>query len=361
MEPIHRAALRGDVAAIDRLVAEDGRRLHAQIQGANVMVDGRHWVPQGSTALMLAACNGHDGAVARLLALGADVGLKESRGYTAAHRACYGGDHSSVLALLLDAGASINARTSYGWTPLMEAARLGYTRCVALLIDRGGDALDLNAKEEDGWTSLFWAASLGPAHIVQLLLQAGADPTIHDNNGETALDIARQYNGQESIPLLQAALVEPQRSRALFKARVLLDAPYGIDKAFTDAVKNALSRGPLQRAVLAAAPKYLRGRVERGEELPRVKVVERQGSDKEQLAACVKYALGLEGGGGVVFEGQEPTVGMLPEVLVELLEMLVPKWDPARKGRPLGEGYIEEEEEEEEEEGQEEVEAGLLW
>ena len=57
------------------------------------------------------------------------------------------------------------------------------------------------------------------------------------------------------------------------------------------------------------------------------------------MVACLKYALGLEGGGGVVlFEGQEPAVGMLPEVFVELLELLVPKWDPAQKGRPLGEG-----------------------
>ena len=39
-------------------------------------------------------------------------------------------------------------------------------------------------------------------------------------------------------------------------------------------------------------------------------------------------------------------MGMLPEVLVELVELLVPKWDPARKGRMLGEGYIEVEDEE---------------
>ena len=58
----------------------------------------------------------------------------------------------------------------------------------------------------------------------------------------------------------------------------------------------------------------------------------------DKLADCLKYVLGLEGRGGVVFEGQEPTVGMLPEVFVELLEMMVPKWDPAQKGRPLGKG-----------------------
>lgn len=60
-------------------------------------------------------------------------------------------------------------------------------------------------------------------------------------------------------------------------------------------------------------------------------------------------ALGLEGGGIVLAEGQEPTVGVEPEVFVELLELLVPKRDPARKGRPLVEGYIEVEGEDEDE------------
>ena len=39
MEPIHQAALDGDVAAMDRLVAEDGRRLNAQVQGDDEWID----------------------------------------------------------------------------------------------------------------------------------------------------------------------------------------------------------------------------------------------------------------------------------------------------------------------------------
>ena len=88
------------------------------------------------------------------------------------------------------------------------------------------------------------------------------------------------------------------------------------------------------------------------QELPRVSLQQHDDDDdddeQEKLAACVKYSLGLEGGGIVLADRQEPTVGMRPKVLVELLELLVPTWDPARKGRPLGEGCIEVEEEEEE-------------
>lgn len=48
--------------------------------------------------------------------------------------------------------------------------------------------------------------------------------------------------------------------------------------------------------------------------------------ESEEIVACVKYALGLEDGGGVVLEGQEPAVGMVKELFVELCEMMVPKW-----------------------------------
>lgn len=78
-----------------------------------------------------------------------------------------------------------------------------------------------------------------------------------------------------------------------------------------------------------------------------MEVIEKQ---NDELIACIKYALGLEGGGSVVVEGVEPGVGMVKEVFVELLEYLVPKWDPARKGLPLGEGYFEEDESDDEEE-----------
>ena len=54
-----------------------------------------------------------------------------------------------------------------------------------------------------------------------------------------------------------------------------------------------------------------------------------EGQEDEERVACVNYALGIEGGGGVVLEGQEPAVGMLPEVFVELCELMVPKWDRA--------------------------------
>jgi hypothetical protein len=60
--------------------------------------------------------------------------------------------------------------------------------------------------------------------------------------------------------------------------------------------------------------------------LPAV-TVQGEGQQSEELVVCVKYALGLEGGGRVHDGEGPPPQGMLKEVLIELCEMLVPKWD----------------------------------
>ncbi len=80
---------------------------------------------------------------------------------------------------------------------------------------------------------------------------------------------------------------------------------------------------------MAATPTYLKGRVAWAQELPRVELVEGEKEDEEKRLSCLKYALGLEGSGGV-HEGEgPPPQGMVKEVFVELCELLAPKW--ARK------------------------------
>ena len=71
-----------------------------------------------------------------------------------------------------------------------------------------------------------------------------------------------------------------------------------------------------------------------GRELPAVVVVavdeDSNDNEEEELLGCLKYALGLEGGGGVHEEGQGPLPqGMVNDVFIELCELLVPAWDRA--------------------------------
>ena len=82
MEPIHQAAWDGDVAAIDGLVEEDDKRLNAR-NLVELGIRGRDF--RECTPLMLAAYRGQDAVVARLLALGAEVGLQSVLGSLATH------------------------------------------------------------------------------------------------------------------------------------------------------------------------------------------------------------------------------------------------------------------------------------
>ncbi|THD20214.1 putative fetal globin-inducing factor [Fasciola hepatica] len=59
-------------------------------------------------------------------------------GYTALHRAAYGG-HLLVLKRLIQLGANLNSRTEDGWTPLHSAAFWNQLACVQTLVYAGAD------------------------------------------------------------------------------------------------------------------------------------------------------------------------------------------------------------------------------
>ena len=303
-----------------RMVDEDGnsaahlasRFKHASMLAllldAGAPMDARGY--HNHTPIMAAAVEGATVCVTLLLArfgdeAGQQLGMVDDDGNSAAHYACYF-NQPSTLALLLDAGASMTARGNHGRTPLMAAAVHGATDSMTLLLDKGVHGLGLDAKQDGDRTALHLATYHGYHQVVSLLLHAGADPTIYDDVGQTALDDAQARGHQECAALLEAALVEPQRSRLLFKARALLDAAHATHKARTDAQTKGHSAAVQEQEAMAAAPVYLKQRVAQAQVLPRVSIQHDDNSDEElkKLAACLKYALGLEGGGGVCWSGR---------------------------------------------------------
>jgi len=85
---------------------------------------------------------------------------------------------------LIDNGASVNRK---GWTPLHYAASKGHVAMMHVLIDN--DAY-IDAESPNGTTPLMMAAFYGTPNAVKLLLEEGADPTLRNQDGNNALEMA---------------------------------------------------------------------------------------------------------------------------------------------------------------------------
>ena len=108
--------------------------------------------------------------------------------------------------------SDINIRDSScnDMTALMYQARNGTVEAMESLLAHKPPAL-INLKDRYGWTALHWAVSsrYDPAKV-RLLLDYGADKTIRNNDGETALDVARKNNRTECIKVLGSYTPKPR-------------------------------------------------------------------------------------------------------------------------------------------------------
>lgn len=185
----------------------------------------------GRTVLIAAAAHGDLDVVHTLLLRGADLNVKDKRGYTALSHATEAMYEDVVDALLsypdldpnarglnarpallayvwrdnperveklLAHGADVNAPDADGDTALHGAAQTGNTEIMKRLLDKSADP---NAKNKQGGTPLMWAAVYGHEDAAQLLLSRGADASLKDNDGITAAEWAAR-NKRENVVLL---------------------------------------------------------------------------------------------------------------------------------------------------------------
>lgn len=162
LSPIHRAAENGDVTSIKR---ELDSGVSVDLPTLNVA-----HIADGTTPLMLAYNHGQDEVVELLIEKGANIMARDSGGGTALHYPIYRNFDATLL--LLKAGAAIDDQSTNGLTPLMITAMYG------------------------------------PLSQVEVLLAAGADLHLTDNEGNSALDWAKQYDRPKVIELLESALLD---------------------------------------------------------------------------------------------------------------------------------------------------------
>jgi ankyrin repeat protein len=202
-------------------------------------VDPNEPEPDGTTPLMRAV-HGRIPDIARLLIdASADVRKANYYGVTPLYIAARAGD-ARATRMLLAAGADANAALpAAGETVLMTAAKTGNVDVVRALLTGGVEGVslaelgearaaarvaeaagysaqtnpaiatnyaDVNARERwYGRTALMVAAAEGHADVVELLIEAGSDLNLVDEEGSSALSLARSYGNLDVAAKLSAA------------------------------------------------------------------------------------------------------------------------------------------------------------
>ena len=113
---------------------------------------------------------------------------KDEDGYTAIHRAAYNG-HTEVIKKLIQFGANVTAKTNDNWQPLHCASKWDQVDVASLLLQNGAN---VNAQTQGGQTPLHLVSSNRESHQTMelLLTHPNVDPSIKNNLGETAYNIA---------------------------------------------------------------------------------------------------------------------------------------------------------------------------
>jgi uncharacterized protein len=90
-----------------------------------------------------------------------------------------------LIDLFRSCGLDVDVRNPLdGFTPLMRAAKRGYSSTITDLLDRGAE---LEARNSAGGTALHVSASAQRGDATRTLLEAGADPNAIDDRGLTPL------------------------------------------------------------------------------------------------------------------------------------------------------------------------------
>ncbi|XP_037380172.1 espin-like protein [Talpa occidentalis] len=192
--PLHHAAVSGDLTCLKLLAT-------AHSSGVNRRTHS------GASPLYLACQEGHLHLAQFLVKdRGADVHLRALDGMSALHAAAARGHYSLVVWLVTFTDISLAARDREGATALHYAARGGHAPVLERLLLMGAPVVT------DAWgaTPLHDAAENGHMECCRTLVSYHVDPSLRDEDGCTAADLAEHRgHGDCARYLREAALRAP--------------------------------------------------------------------------------------------------------------------------------------------------------
>ena len=157
--------------------------------------------PEIKTQGMDPATNARVERVRRSLEQGLDVDRADPDGRTSLMMAAFEG-YTEVAEVLLEYGAEVDRIDVSGRTALMYASSGPFPQTVELLIENGADVN--HADNAEGWTALMMAGAEGHGPVVEVLLTNGADIELTDQDGDTAIDHARERGQTDIVALLES-------------------------------------------------------------------------------------------------------------------------------------------------------------
>eukprot|EP00004_Rigifila_ramosa_P001874 TRINITY_DN11870_c0_g1_i3.p1 TRINITY_DN11870_c0_g1~~TRINITY_DN11870_c0_g1_i3.p1 ORF type:complete len:641 (+),score=132.90 TRINITY_DN11870_c0_g1_i3:204-1925(+) len=168
---------------------------------------------EGAAAIHFAAVQGDTAAVEFLVASGIEIDQRTKDGTTPLLTcAKYAKPPIALVHYLLDSGADVDAQDQLGMTPLLYAAQESSKSDFLNVILAHGASVEKS--DAIGQTALFYAAQFGQAKAIQTLLAWGASPNVRSMHpimrGRSPLHTAALFGHREIIEILlvNGAIIE---------------------------------------------------------------------------------------------------------------------------------------------------------
>jgi ankyrin repeat protein len=155
----------------------------------------------GITAAYVTASRGYRKCLSTLISHGADISRASKNGWAPIHVASLGGRYACLALLLAKRRDLVNLPVAdeYQMTPAMICSQNDMVKCLALLLDKGAD---LSLTDNNGYNAVHHACLNGQWKSLVLLIKRGANINKQSNKGQTPLDLARMYDHSSCIMLL---------------------------------------------------------------------------------------------------------------------------------------------------------------